>query len=71
MGNKIYDVYFKLNSYSVFCVSAKNKKEAKEKAIGELMNMSKTEILERLLATLDVDPNFKITHCEFIENEGE
>lgn len=69
MENKIYDIYFKLDSYSIFSIVAKNKKDAKEKAIEELMNMSKNEILERLSATLDVDPTFKIIHCEFIEKE--
>lgn len=64
---KGYDVYYRLKTSSCLLVAAKNKQEAKEKALEELEEMSKDEIIDRFLAALDFEPEFEITYVEHVD----
>lgn len=63
----VYDVNYRLRTTSVFSVIASSEAEAKRKALEELENASKNELIDRFLAALDFDPNWTITYVEEIE----
>lgn len=62
---KCYDVCYRLKTSSCFVVTANNKQEAKEKALLELEDMPKDEIIEQFMAALDYEPEFEITSAEY------
>ena len=64
---KIYDVYFKSISSSVISVEANSIKEAFDEAQKILNNMSREELIERLLAAYDYE-GFEIVQ---VKNTGE
>lgn len=61
---KYYDVCYRLKTSSCFAVTANNEQEAKEKALQELKDTPKDEIIE-LMAALDFEPEFEITCVEY------
>lgn len=63
---KGYDVYFTLASPACVLVGAYSKKEAKEEAETVLENMSKEELIDRLLAAADFD-GLKIKYIEEVD----
>lgn len=63
---KGYDVYFTLNSPACVLVGAYSKKEAREVAERTLDNMSKEELIDRLLAAVDFD-GLKITYIDEVD----
>ena len=63
---KGYDVYFTLNSPACVLVGAYSKKEAREVAERMLENMSKEELIGRLLAAVDFD-GLKITYIDEVD----
>lgn len=63
---KGYDVYFTLNSPACILVGAYSKKEAKEVAEKFLSEMSKEELIDRLLAAIDFD-GLKIKYVEEVD----
>ena len=60
---KIYDVYFKAVSSSVISVEANSIKEALDEAEKRLNNMSREELIERLLAAYNYE-GFEIVQVE-------
>ena len=60
---KIYDVYFKAVSSSVISVEANSIKEAFDEAEKRLNNMSREELIERLLAAYNYE-GFEIVQVE-------
>ena len=60
---KIYDVYFKSISSSVISVEANSIAEAFDEAKKTLNNMSREELIERLLAAYDYE-GFEIVQGE-------
>lgn len=62
-----YDVYYRLATSSSLLVAAHSVKEAKEKALEQLEEMSKEEIIERFLAALNFDPTFQVTFVEKVD----
>ena len=52
---KIYDVYFKAVSSSVISVEANSIKEAFDEAEKRLNNMSREELIQRLLSAYDYE----------------
>lgn len=65
---KIYDVYFKAVSSSVISVEANSIKEAFDEAEKRLNNMSREELIERLLAAYDYE-GFEIVQAEYTGEE--
>lgn len=63
---KGYDVYFTLRSSACVLVGAYSKKEAREVAERTLDNMSKEELIDRLLAAVDFD-GLKITYIDKVD----
>ena len=63
---KGYDVYFTLQSPACVLVGAYTKKEALEVAQHTLENMSKEELVDRLLAAVDFD-GLKIKYIEHVD----
>ena len=63
---KGYDIYFTLNSPACVLVGAYSKKEAREVAERMLENMSKEELIGRLLAAVDFD-GLKITYIDEVD----
>ena len=64
---KIYDVYFKAVSSSVISVEANSIKEAFDEAEKRLNNMSREELIQRLLSAYDYE-GFEIVQ---VKNTGE
>ena len=60
---KIYDVYFKAVSSSVISVEANSIKEAFDEAEKRLNNMSREELIQRLLSAYDYE-GFEIVQVE-------
>ena len=60
---KIYDVYFKAVSSSVISVEANSIKEAFDEAEKRLNNMSREELIQRLLSAYDYE-GFEIVQAE-------
>ena len=65
---KIYDVYFKSISSSVISVEANSIKEAFDEAEKRLNNMSREELIQRLLSAYDYD-GFQIVQAEYTGEE--
>lgn len=65
---KIYDVYFKSISSSVISVEANSIEEAFDEAKKTLNNMSRKELIERLLAAYDYE-GFEIVQAEYTGEE--
>ena len=65
---KIYDVYFKSISSSVISVEANSIKEAFDEAEKRLNNMSREELIQRLLSAYDYE-GFEIVQAEYIGEE--
>ena len=63
---KGYDVYFTLEEPACVLVGARSLKEAKEVAEEELNNMSRDELVDRLLAAVDFG-GLKIKYVEFVD----
>lgn len=63
---KGYDVYFTLKSPACVLVGAYSKKEAREEAEKVLMNMSQSELVDRLLAAVDFD-GLKIKYIDEVD----
>jgi hypothetical protein len=63
---KGYDVYFTLQSPACVLVGAYSEEEAREQAEEILMNMSKDELTDRLLAAVDFD-GLKIKYIEEVD----
>lgn len=63
----LYDVYYRLNTPSIITVRATNRTAAKIKAINQLNEMGKEELVERFVAALDYDPIFDIVDVDKIE----
>ena len=63
----LYDVYYRLDTPSLITVEATNRTAAKIKAINQLNQMDKEELIERFVAALDYDPIFDIVDIEKIE----
>lgn len=63
---KGYDVYFTLEEPACVLVGAHSLKEAKEVAEEELNNMSRDELVDRLLAAVDFG-GLKIKYVEFVD----
>ena len=60
---KIYDVYFRSVSPSVISVSAMSEKEAIQEAAVRLNNMTKEELVQRLLSAYEYE-GFEIVEVE-------
>ena len=65
---KIYDVYFKAVSSSVISVEANSIKEAFDEAEKRLNNMSREELIQRLLSAYDYE-GFEIVQAEYTGDE--
>ena len=65
---KIYDVYFKAVSSSVISVEANSIKEAFDEAEKRLNNMSREELIQRLLSAYDYE-GFEIVQAEYTGEE--
>ena len=63
---KGYDVYFTLESPACVLIGAHSLKEAKEIAEDTLNNMSREELVDRLLAAAEFD-GLKIKYIEFVD----
>lgn len=60
---KIYDVYFRSVSPSVISVSAMSEKEAIQEATVRLNNMTKEEVIQRLLSAYEYE-GFELVEVE-------
>ena len=65
---KSYDVYFKAVSSSVISVEANSIKEAFDEAEKRLNNMSREELIQRLLSAYDYE-GFEIVQAEYTGEE--
>lgn len=65
---KIYDVYFKAVSSSVISVEANSIKEAFDEAEKRLNNMSREELIQRLLSAYNYE-GFEIVQAEYTGEE--
>ena len=63
---KGYDVYFTLSAPACVLVGAYSEEEAMEEAEKVLANMSRSELLERILVALDFD-GLKIEYIEEVD----
>ena len=63
---KGYDVYFTLRSPACVLVGAHSEEEAREEAEETLMNMSRLELMDRLLAAVDFD-GLEIEYIEEVD----
>ena len=63
---KGYDVYFTLQSPACVLIGAYSEEEAREQAEEVLMNMSRDELIDRLLAAADFD-GLKIKYIEEVD----
>lgn len=63
---KGYDVYFTLQSPACVLVGAYSEEEAREEAEKVLMNMSKRELIDRLLAAVEFD-GLEIKYIEEVD----
>ena len=61
---KIYDVNFRPVADAVFSISASSKKEAMEIAEKEIEQMSRSELIDRLLCAVDYE-GLKITSVSY------
>lgn len=63
---KGYDVYFTLEAPACILVGAHSLKEAREVAEDELNNISREELIDRLLAAVDFE-GLKIKYIELVD----
>lgn len=73
MKEKIYgyDVYFRLKTPFPILVGAVNEEEAQTIAEEMLERMTKSEIIERIIAAMDFEPDFEVTYVDQVDELDE